>query len=767
MALRTPSQLSLSTTNEREEDSAEIDSHASPTSTSAFHRLRSSGVSENLILHLAADYDASASTSTSASFGASTGTSEHARPGISGGLAGGGYEGIKLIAERDKIGHIEYKEGGGQAVYEIGVLDDGTLVGITYQDMDRSLETLELMAAELGATVMVLRTITLANPPPFPKALMAYDGGESEDDPGCDGLDADEFGAHPDIKKKRSPKKFKKKAKSSIVRTLDDQHAPRIPGTVSDSHGTPLMDSLSPEAVLDPETQTIRRSANDPIEYYERARRKCEAKMARRRVSSGFSSHELSGKQRKAWGAGKGDNIWDGYGDSDVDSTDKVLGEDHGLPSSDMGRVSANPCEVSSPPSPALDASPTYGPIVAESWRARNMARALQQDNTRWHNKPALSPEERDLVRQARKSRKAFKDQQSWRCDKGHHPEENASHRKDSSEHSNGRQKELDGDDEGFSVFNFDTFSQSESEGDPLTREALAALETAPSYVSEAFNPFYGKGAPSTTEIDMFAPAKRSKKMPKKRRVRVQRAEERRLDLLRGDGTGADGMPLFTDPESAALGTGLMGSNLGYAISDREDDDTNAISSVVRRLIGQNDGQPSAGFYGGAKQAEERVGVDICAILSTSPTYTIKPTSPSAHHLFSLPLPSSQATGLLFDRCSAKEPVSERDFSPPSPSNTITMPLDHLSLSFSHCELCTTVLGVVTASSHDTGEHASSEARPCNAENDACGVSNPKDIKQYKIDELDLSDARLCVEALIVKKMDMDERYLDFSGFIL
>lgn len=109
LALRTPSQLSLSTAEDEPEDSVEIDSSASLTSTSAFQRLRSSGISENLILHVAPEYAASSSTSTSASFGQSAGVSEHARHGVSGGLAGVGYEGIKLIAERDKVGHIEYK----------------------------------------------------------------------------------------------------------------------------------------------------------------------------------------------------------------------------------------------------------------------------------------------------------------------------------------------------------------------------------------------------------------------------------------------------------------------------------------------------------------------------------------------------------------------------------------------------------------------------------------------------------------------------------
>lgn len=41
-------------------------------------------------------------------------------------------------------------EGGSQALYELGVVDDGTLVGLSKQDMDASLETLGRMLAGLG-----------------------------------------------------------------------------------------------------------------------------------------------------------------------------------------------------------------------------------------------------------------------------------------------------------------------------------------------------------------------------------------------------------------------------------------------------------------------------------------------------------------------------------------------------------------------------------------------------------------------------------------
>jgi len=50
-------------------------------------------------------------------------------------------------------------EGGGQAIYEIGVADSGQLVGLTQGELEESLETLERMADELGATMLISRAI--------------------------------------------------------------------------------------------------------------------------------------------------------------------------------------------------------------------------------------------------------------------------------------------------------------------------------------------------------------------------------------------------------------------------------------------------------------------------------------------------------------------------------------------------------------------------------------------------------------------------------
>ena len=50
-------------------------------------------------------------------------------------------------------------EGGGQACYELGVTDDGLLIGLSRGRLEQSLETLEMMAGEIGASVVVVKEI--------------------------------------------------------------------------------------------------------------------------------------------------------------------------------------------------------------------------------------------------------------------------------------------------------------------------------------------------------------------------------------------------------------------------------------------------------------------------------------------------------------------------------------------------------------------------------------------------------------------------------
>lgn len=55
------------------------------------------------------------------------------------------------------------REGQGEAIYEIGVEDNGVLTGLTPRDMTASLQTLEQMAIKLGATTTILRNRVLDN----------------------------------------------------------------------------------------------------------------------------------------------------------------------------------------------------------------------------------------------------------------------------------------------------------------------------------------------------------------------------------------------------------------------------------------------------------------------------------------------------------------------------------------------------------------------------------------------------------------------------
>lgn len=50
-------------------------------------------------------------------------------------------------------------EGGGQAIYELGVADSGALVGLTAGDLRATLNTLRAMAAEIGARVIIAKEI--------------------------------------------------------------------------------------------------------------------------------------------------------------------------------------------------------------------------------------------------------------------------------------------------------------------------------------------------------------------------------------------------------------------------------------------------------------------------------------------------------------------------------------------------------------------------------------------------------------------------------
>ncbi|KAF8965475.1 hypothetical protein BDZ97DRAFT_1658927 [Flammula alnicola] len=65
-------------------------------------------------------------------------------------------------------------EGGGQAYYELGVADSGELIGLPREELEQSLETLEMMAGEIGASVIVVKEIEV----PAVMATLAKRSGE-------------------------------------------------------------------------------------------------------------------------------------------------------------------------------------------------------------------------------------------------------------------------------------------------------------------------------------------------------------------------------------------------------------------------------------------------------------------------------------------------------------------------------------------------------------------------------------------------------------
>ncbi|EDW84636.1 uncharacterized protein Dwil_GK14220 [Drosophila willistoni] len=77
---------------------------------------------------------------------------------------------LKLVnPSRQRFEHLvtqmkwRLREGNGEAIYEIGVSDEGFLQGLSEKDMNASLTTLKEMAHQLGASTSVLRRKTIAS----------------------------------------------------------------------------------------------------------------------------------------------------------------------------------------------------------------------------------------------------------------------------------------------------------------------------------------------------------------------------------------------------------------------------------------------------------------------------------------------------------------------------------------------------------------------------------------------------------------------------
>ncbi|KAI0759417.1 hypothetical protein BD413DRAFT_597644 [Trametes elegans] len=114
------------------------------------------------------------------------------------------HNGIPKLVPEVEEGNVEYKlkltnisdarfarlvtqlkwrllEGGGQAYYELGVADSGALIGLSRADLDESLSTLEMMAGEIGASVIIVKEIEV---PPTIAALADRESGYTDPDTG-------------------------------------------------------------------------------------------------------------------------------------------------------------------------------------------------------------------------------------------------------------------------------------------------------------------------------------------------------------------------------------------------------------------------------------------------------------------------------------------------------------------------------------------------------------------------------------------------------
>jgi len=148
-------------------------------------------------------------------------------------------------------------EGGGEALYEIGVADSGQLVGLQRCDLERSLETLEEMAGEIGASVIVVKEIEVPKSLPMPALswnAINKSGGK------VDGA-------------MRMPKHklLLPMSASPSLSTGEEEYTETEPSSPDDDHGMPFGDmsyvsspSLSPEKRFKSVSHSERRMLVDP-----------------------------------------------------------------------------------------------------------------------------------------------------------------------------------------------------------------------------------------------------------------------------------------------------------------------------------------------------------------------------------------------------------------------------------------------------------------------------------------------------------------------
>lgn len=587
-------------------------------------------------------------------------------------------------------------------MYELGILDDGTLVGIPPSLMETSLRTLELMAAELGATVMVLRVVKLTSPPVMSGRL---------------GMGVGVGISARDLREKDKDKYADKELGKPEV----------VDGNTEGPGERPYKAPRRRSGLTQFQQEKLRR-ANLTGNQRGSAVHKNKTKNKHGLGARGHDGQVLTAKQRKRL---EKREVYDSDSESqeDQDGRDVENRADIGNNANDPVDIDADVHKAALPVRTLEVNGRIYGPdedwpvlqpqlqheqldpttaaasgTQPASWKERNLAQYALASTAdgKWKAKREYGQAEKELIRRERRERKRA--------------------RKTIGKSGNGNE----GD--GWGVFDMDPEEaelgqrpvNGDSEEEKEDQDEVGDEDTEDEDPSGFF--FLGEPASASnnhkphkhdwrpTFNDPTLSSKATKSARKKRRDderRCQRKESRRLDLLRGDGTGD---PFDTDVRELSVGGFGFGAG---SVGSSDEEPGFDLRGVIRRVTG------------GHEQGQDEEGHDATATdLAVSPSKTIGTRSPQPTSVFALP--SHLAAECDYDP--ADEPL-------PSPADTITLPMDNLSLSFSHAEVRDQ-----ERDDDDDEEH-----------DDDDGDDLPE-------------STRLCVEALVVKKFELEDRmYLDFS----
>ncbi|KAI0339350.1 hypothetical protein BDW22DRAFT_1336412 [Trametopsis cervina] len=120
-------------------------------------------------------------------------------------------------------------EGGGQAYYELGVADSGALIGLSRADLEQSLETLEMMAGEIGASVIVVKEIEV------PPAMVVL---------------ADKVSAYINPATGEWTEKMSNRRRRTLARDTDSDSCATPSATETEGDGTDLTDYDDPNSLV-------------------------------------------------------------------------------------------------------------------------------------------------------------------------------------------------------------------------------------------------------------------------------------------------------------------------------------------------------------------------------------------------------------------------------------------------------------------------------------------------------------------------------------